>query len=72
MKTLNLVSLENSDVKYKISKFPDGQQQVTIIPYEAIEAKIEEDRFFIEPVTIKSRLNNFQTLEEIRNKLNKI
>lgn len=24
MKTLNLVNLEQSDIKYKISKFPDG------------------------------------------------
>ena len=30
MKILNLVNLEKSDIKYKISKFPDGQQNIWI------------------------------------------
>jgi len=33
MKILNLVYPEKSDIKYKISKFPDGQQQVKIIDF---------------------------------------
>lgn len=31
MKVLNLTNLEESEIKYKISKFPDGQQNVTIL-----------------------------------------
>jgi len=30
MKILNLVYPEQSDIKYKISSFPDGQHQVDI------------------------------------------
>lgn len=30
MKTLNLVDLDKSDIKYKIQKFPDGQQNIVI------------------------------------------
>lgn len=30
MKTLDLTNLDNSDIKYKISKFPDGQQAITL------------------------------------------
>lgn len=54
MKTLNLVDLEKSDIKYKISKFPDGQQNIVII-----------DELYEEGITIKSRLNNFMDLELI-------
>jgi len=50
MKTLNLVSLENSEIKYKISKFPDGQQNI-IIFYPNFKQ-----------VQIKSRLNNCEDL----------
>lgn len=32
MKILNLVYPEKSDIKYKVNKFPDGQQQVWIRP----------------------------------------
>lgn len=34
MKTLNLVNLENSDIKYQIQKFPDGQQNIVISPFK--------------------------------------
>ena len=27
---LNLVNLEDSDIKYKVSRFPDGQQSITL------------------------------------------
>ena len=30
MKILDLTNLENSDIKYKVSKFPDGQQAITL------------------------------------------
>ncbi len=30
MKTLNLVDIDKSDIKYKISKFSDGQQNIVI------------------------------------------
>ncbi len=55
MKRINLVSLENSEIKYEVSKFPDGQQQVKVLLYNAENTII----------TIKSRLNNFKDLELI-------
>lgn len=50
---LNLVNESLSDVKYTISKFPDGQQQIKITSIPLSE------------ITIKSRLNNFMDLELI-------
>jgi ribose-phosphate pyrophosphokinase len=59
MLELNLVNLESSDIKYKISKFPDGQQDVTITSTNLdIVSSINE-------VLIKSRFNNFKDLELI-------
>ncbi len=61
MKTLNLVYPEKSDIKYKISKFPSGLQNIVL------NAVIHE--FYGEiknlSVTIKSRLNNWLNLELI-------
>ena len=59
MKNLDLTNLENSDIKYKISKFPDGQQAITI--------DLENTAFETgeQVVTIKSRLNSFLDLELI-------
>lgn len=34
MKTLNLVDLNKSDIKWKSIKFPDGQQNIVIIDYK--------------------------------------
>lgn len=65
MKTLNLTDLEKSDIKYEISKFPDGQQQVKIDKnsmmdhYHTIKSNIDPH------VQIKARLNNFKDLELI-------
>lgn len=63
MKTLNLVYPEKSDIKYKISKFPDGQQNIVIhkigifnIPNIILKG---------EDIQIKSRLNNWLDLELI-------
>lgn len=55
MKILNLTNLEKSDIKYTISKFPDGQQQV----------KIQNLIWTSEEIQINSRLNNFKDLELI-------
>ena len=51
---LNLVDLEKSDIKYKISRFPDGQQSV----------QIEGDPIGTD-VVIHSRFNSFKDLELI-------
>lgn len=55
---LNLIDLENSDIKYKISKFPDGQQSITLDMVDAdLPNKIT--------VSITSRFNSFLDLELI-------
>lgn len=53
MKILNLTNNETSDIKFEVSKFPDGQQQVKI-------TKCGE--FFVQ---LNARLNNFKDLELI-------
>lgn len=53
---LNLVNPTSSDIEYKISKFPDGQQSLDIIRPLFLSNKI---------IQIKSRLNSFQDLELI-------
>lgn len=53
---LNLVNPKNSDIGYKISRFPDGQQTIDLIT--------QTDRRDYH-ITIKSRLNNFKDLEII-------
>lgn len=55
MLELNLVYKEASDIEYKISKFPDGQQDITITKFDK---KVNE-------VIIKSSFNNFKDLELI-------
>lgn len=57
MVTLDLTSLENSNIKYKISKFPDGQQSITL------DKPLITQRLSM--VLIKSRLNSFKDLELI-------
>jgi ribose-phosphate pyrophosphokinase len=59
MKTLDLTNLENSDIKYKVSKFPDGQQAITLDLENTVFESGEQ------AVTIKSRLNSFLDLELI-------
>ncbi len=53
---LNLANKEKSEIEYEISKFPDGQQSVTI-----------KSPFFggKDPVWIVSRMNSFKDLELI-------
>lgn len=54
MKTLDLTHPENSDIKYKISQFPDGQQDIVI-----------DTNFEDVHIEIKSRFNSFKDLELI-------
>ena len=54
---LNLAYPENSQITFKISKFPDGQQ--------TIDVDVDKLPFQRDSVTIKSRLNNFKDLELI-------
>lgn len=68
MKTLNLVYPGESDIKYVISRFPDGQQQVTLINDEDFFKDEEYSFGGIQrrtDVKIISRLNNFLDLELI-------
>jgi ribose-phosphate pyrophosphokinase len=58
MITLNLVNQEKSQIKYRISRFPDGQQTVDLTDWN--DLMIYED-----PVKISSRLNSFKDLELI-------
>ena len=51
---LNLVNQEKSDIKYKISKFPDGQQTVDLV-----RGTVN----VIEDIRIETRLNSFSDLE---------
>ena len=55
---LNLVNLEDSDIKYKVSRFPDGQQSITL---DMIDFDLAEKI----TVSITSRLNSFRDLEII-------
>ena len=54
--TLDLVNQEKSDIKYKISSFPDGQQTVDLT---------DTIRQYNDPIYLKSRLNSFKDLELI-------
>jgi ribose-phosphate pyrophosphokinase len=56
MSILNLAYSDNSEINYKVSKFPDGQQSITIT------SGIYNENL---PVLIKSRLNSFMDLELI-------
>jgi len=65
MKILNLTNNKTSDIKFEVSKFPDGQQQVKILStiYDYSQSQI----YWIKKdlVQIKARLNNFKDLELI-------
>jgi ribose-phosphate pyrophosphokinase len=58
MLRLNLVNPESSDIKYKISRFPDGQQSITL---DMVNADLPEKI----TVSITSRFNSFKDLEII-------
>ena len=59
MKNLNLVYSTNSDIDYKISNFPDGQQDITILT----KPDFGLNYWSKEPVKIMSRFNSFKDLE---------
>lgn len=65
MKILNLVDIDKSDIKYQISRFPDGQQQVTILSNVLRTIEKEPVVGWTERIQIKARLNNFKDLELI-------
>jgi phosphoribosylpyrophosphate synthetase len=65
MITLNLINLEKSDIKYRISKFPDGQQQLQFEDTQIGLIKGYTNPNFDYQIIIKSRLNNFKDLELI-------
>ena len=62
MYILNLTDNEKSDIKFQISKFPDGQQSVTITDSKHV---LDISQISGHPVKIKSRLNSFKDLELI-------
>lgn len=65
MKTLNLVHQDQSDVKCRIDRYPDGQCNVAILD-ENLGGNFFDLRMYDERETqIKSRLNNWQDLELI-------
>lgn len=51
---LDLTDISNSDISYKISKFPDGQQSITIQPFDSTQK-----------VQLSSRMNSFRDIELI-------
>lgn len=57
MIALNLVNPEKSDIKFKISKFPDGQQTLDILEFPTF--------FYEKEVKIATRLNSFKDVEII-------
>lgn len=61
MKILHLVKPESSEIKFEVSKFPDGQQDVKILNADQW-ARHPMD---YEEIVIKSRFNNFKDLELI-------
>lgn len=62
---LNLTNNDTSDIKYIISKFPDGQQSITLTSSKrgSLDTLYEVDNHG--GVIIKARLNSFRDLEVI-------
>lgn len=56
MIVLNLVRPERSDLKFKISQFPDGQQALDLLWWSDLEK-------YNDPVKIVTRLNSFKDIE---------
>lgn len=62
MKSLNLVYPNQSEIKYTHTKYPDGQQDITISYSPLLLADIEHNNI---AVNIKSRFNSWKDLELI-------
>lgn len=70
MKTINLTSLKDSEIKYTIQNFPDGQKNVVLDPtfkYKALLVEYEDPTlndldlpYYYYPIQIKARLNNME------------
>ena len=66
MKILNLAYPDQSEVKFKVSSYPDGQQNLIIVdPYPLIMSSYSLLATHANAVEVRSRLNNFQDLELI-------
>jgi len=65
MKTLNLTSLEASDIKFEVSNFPDGQQDIKITSLSVKEELDWTKVLSLHPVEIRSRFKSFRDLELI-------
>jgi ribose-phosphate pyrophosphokinase len=67
MKTLNLTHPNKSDVQFKVSQFPDGQQDIIIEKYfdETDGESVWLEKIHKESIQIKSRFNSFKDLELI-------
>lgn len=65
MKILDLTNLEKSEIKYRIDKFPDGQQNIIITEHYHDHSSISKNINTInyDDVTIKTRVNNWLDLE---------
>ncbi len=59
MKILNLTNVNESEIKFEISKFPDGQRQVKIVSTDNWARYANEYTNF----AIKTRINNFMDVE---------
>ena len=55
---LDLTDISNSDISYKVSKYPDGQQSITISNF-----LIDSDKY--SSVQLSSRMNSFRDIELI-------
>jgi ribose-phosphate pyrophosphokinase len=62
MKILNLVDQSCSEIKYKISSFPDGQQDIQLLDAVSIHSSLNPKKDMVE---IRSRFNSFKDLEII-------
>ena len=56
MITLDLVNLSKSDINYKLSQFPDGQQTIVLTDYSIMNR-------YNDAIQINTRLNSFKDLE---------
>ena len=66
MKKLNLERPETSDIKFEVSRFPDGQQDVKITTPKLSLGSYDEEKYWIaNPVQLLSRFNSFKHLELI-------
>jgi len=62
MKTLNLINLEESTIKYKINNYPDGQRDINIDLESLYDVSMYKENYKNNVATIKSRLNNMEDL----------